>query len=336
MRIEINEHQFGWEYEISMDHSSDRNLYAACNFDSRRSATRACYKKLMELLPKEQMKIEFEYHPTGWYFQIYSDGKSIFYSKGYPTKSLAAGASYDRLRSLVGPYPNINIVSESPNVFICSAEKKNEFDRAIAYGTKQVKERRKEEHDFGYGSVKAHQHKNGGGWVADTACVDDTAYVGPDAKVHGFAHVTQFARICDHARVYDHADVNGHAVISGDAQVYGHSCVYDNARVRDSAKIFEDARVYNYALIENAAQIYGHAEVFNSARVLDNALIYNYAQVYGCALIFHNAEVFSHGKVYDDALVYDRAKVCGQILGDARAYRDVLVEKTIHGDQSVY
>ncbi len=41
-------------------------------------------------------------------------------------------------------------------------------------------------HD-GKGSVPAHQHPNGGGWVADTAYVAPTAYVGPDARVYGSA-----------------------------------------------------------------------------------------------------------------------------------------------------
>ena len=40
-------------------------------------------------------------------------------------------------------------------------------------------------YDFGAGPVPAHQHPNGGGWVADTARVADTAYVGPYAKVAG-------------------------------------------------------------------------------------------------------------------------------------------------------
>ncbi len=31
--------------------------------------------------------------------------------------------------------------------------------------------------------VNAHQHKNGGGWVANSATVNDTAFVGP---VHKF------------------------------------------------------------------------------------------------------------------------------------------------------
>ena len=36
-------------------------------------------------------------------------------------------------------------------------------------------------------NVPAHQHPNGGGWVADTATVLDEAYVGPTARVFGGA-----------------------------------------------------------------------------------------------------------------------------------------------------
>jgi len=43
--------------------------------------------------------------------------------------------------------------------------------------------------DFGNGPVPAHQHSNGGGWVADTAMVENTAYVGPNARVYGYAWV---------------------------------------------------------------------------------------------------------------------------------------------------
>ena len=39
--------------------------------------------------------------------------------------------------------------------------------------------------DFGNGPVPAHQHPNGGGWVADTATVADRVYVGPLARVVG-------------------------------------------------------------------------------------------------------------------------------------------------------
>lgn len=52
-------------------------------------------------------------------------------------------------------------------------------------------------HDFddGNGPVPAHQHPNGGGWVANTAHVDATAYVGPNALVYGHASVFDSARV---------------------------------------------------------------------------------------------------------------------------------------------
>jgi len=50
-----------------------------------------------------------------------------------------------------------------------------------------------------------HQHKNGGGWVANTATVEETAYVGPYARVSGDAQVS------------GNASVSGNAWVSGDA-----------------------------------------------------------------------------------------------------------------------
>ena len=47
-------------------------------------------------------------------------------------------------------------------------------------------------HDFGEGPVPAHQHSNGGGWVADTADVADSVFVGPNARVFGH---TQLPRL---------------------------------------------------------------------------------------------------------------------------------------------
>ena len=70
-------------------------------------------------------------------------------------------------------------------------------------------------YDFndGNGPVPAHQHPNGGGWVADTATVAATAYVGPDARVSGNALVS------DNAIVYRNAQVSGDAKVYGDALV---------------------------------------------------------------------------------------------------------------------
>lgn len=54
----------------------------------------------------------------------------------------------------------------------------------------------------GNGPVPAHQHPNGGGWVAETARVDASAYVGPNAWVYGDARVYGNARVFDNARVF--------------------------------------------------------------------------------------------------------------------------------------
>ena len=55
--------------------------------------------------------------------------------------------------------------------------------------------------DFGFGPVPAHQHANGGGWVADSARVADTAYVGSEARVYGEAQVCGEAQVYGEARV---------------------------------------------------------------------------------------------------------------------------------------
>ena len=60
-----------------------------------------------------------------------------------------------------------------------------------------------------------HQHKNGGGWVENTAHVDDDARVSGDALVYGDARVSGAAWVSGDARVY------GDAQVSGDARVYG-------------------------------------------------------------------------------------------------------------------
>ena len=60
-----------------------------------------------------------------------------------------------------------------------------------------------------------HQHKNGGGWVQNTATVDESVHVGCNAKVSGDAQVYGDAWVSGNAQVY------GNAKVSGDAQVYG-------------------------------------------------------------------------------------------------------------------
>jgi len=55
----------------------------------------------------------------------------------------------------------------------------------------------------GNGPVSAHQHPNGGGWVADTATVVDTVYVGPNAKIYGNAWIYDDAWVFGNAEVTD-------------------------------------------------------------------------------------------------------------------------------------
>jgi len=62
-------------------------------------------------------------------------------------------------------------------------------------------------HD-GNGPVPAHQHANGGGWVADCAVVDAEAYVGPEARVSGEAQVFGKAQVLGEARVFGKARVS--------------------------------------------------------------------------------------------------------------------------------
>ena len=59
-------------------------------------------------------------------------------------------------------------------------------------------------HDFqdGNGPVPAHQHANGGGWVADTAKVEPSAQVFSNAQVCGNAQVSGNARVCDNADIF--------------------------------------------------------------------------------------------------------------------------------------
>jgi hypothetical protein len=40
-----------------------------------------------------------------------------------------------------------------------------------------------------------HQHKNGGGWVANTAIVEASARIGADAWVYGDARVYGYAQV---------------------------------------------------------------------------------------------------------------------------------------------
>jgi hypothetical protein len=64
-----------------------------------------------------------------------------------------------------------------------------------------------------------YQHKNGGGWVANSATVAPSVYIGPYACVYGSAELTE------QVRVEGTAQVSGHARLSGDVLVCGNRWV---------------------------------------------------------------------------------------------------------------
>ena len=98
-----------------------------------------------------------------------------------------------------------------------------------------------------------HQHKNGGGWVANTATTEDSVHIGPNAVVFG------------DARVF------GDAWVFGNAQVYGKAVVSDNARVFGDVQVFGNAQVYGKAVVSGDAWVFGDAQVFGKAVVFSDA-----------------------------------------------------------------
>ena len=82
----------------------------------------------------------------------------------------------------------------------------------------------------GNGPVPAHQHPNGGGWVADTATVEETAFVGANAQVYGSALV------------------EGGVQLLGDTRISGVSCVM----TYNPLNVSKVAPSKVYALISNS------------------------------------------------------------------------------------
>ena len=71
----------------------------------------------------------------------------------------------------------------------------------------------------GNGPVPAHQHKKGGGWVANSAYVAPTAYLGPRAQVFGRAGIYCDAEVHDDVRVRGVAQIWDDVVLRGNAEV---------------------------------------------------------------------------------------------------------------------
>lgn len=95
--------------------------------------------------------------------------------------------------------------------------------------------------DFGdgVGPVPAHQHPNGGGWVANSVRIDLHAFVDRNA------------------RVFQKAIVGGGTIISGKAQVFGYALVMNDAIVTDNAQVGGVALVSTGGIVEGDVLITG-------------------------------------------------------------------------------
>lgn len=112
-----------------------------------------------------------------------------------------------------------------------------------------------------------HQHKNGGGWVENTAYVANSAYVGPNAVVCGSAQVRGSAQVCGSAQVRDSAVVCGGARVCGSAQVRGTAQVCGSAVVCGGS-VKETVPTYSAKYTANPAKP-GHLRIGCEVRTYD-------------------------------------------------------------------
>jgi carbonic anhydrase/acetyltransferase-like protein (isoleucine patch superfamily)/predicted RNA-binding Zn-ribbon protein involved in translation (DUF1610 family) len=119
----------------------------------------------------------------------------------------------------------------------------------------------------GKGPVPAHQHSDGGGWVANTAEVEDTVYVGPAATVFGSAKVRNNCYLEQKAKIFGFAVVSGSAFLRGGAEVSGFAKIANNASVRGDAKVHGNATIMDNAIIMGDAVIKGMACISGNALI---------------------------------------------------------------------
>ncbi len=146
--------------------------------------------------------------------------------------------------------------------------------------------------------VKGAPHRNGGGFVANTASVAKTAFVGKTAavcqkaKVSGQARISSWAKVRGHARVFGNARVSGWAKVRGHARVFGHARISGWAKVRGHAQVSGQARVSGWAKVRGHARVFGIAKV-TGGQVSGNAQVSGQAHVSGFSVVKGTTKVCS-------------------------------------------
>lgn len=174
----------------------------------------------------------------------------------------------------------------------------------------KVRKKRAPKHNFkdGHGSVFAHRHDNGGGWVADTAKVADQVYVGPRCEV------------------YNYAIVNGKVTLKGKSKIFGNACVYGDNRsdrgvqLNSSAMVYGRAIVRDEVLLENESRVHGNACISGASRLFDSVQVFDAAQIISTTLL-HRSQAGGYSLL-----------IRSNIKGDARTERHaVVVGSTLNG-----
>lgn len=185
--------------------------------------------------------------------------------------------------------------------------------------------------DFGNGPVPAHQHPNGGGWVADTTDVEDTVYVGLHAQVFEEAYLRGKCRVDDFAKVSGRSMVFDEAIIRGRAQVFGSVGMEDNAIIEGNAKVFQAA------ILRKHARVSGNARVSGRALLTDDSVVSGHAKVLGRAVLTGTSRIEGRATIKGFAEIWNTAISGRAYVGNAiTGYRldDVPYVENIH--QKVY
>jgi carbonic anhydrase/acetyltransferase-like protein (isoleucine patch superfamily) len=173
---------------------------------------------------------------------------------------------------------------------------KNEIGLRATYGP--VTARVDDTYDFGKGHEPAHQHANGGGWVADTAHVEPSVFVGPDAKVCDFAIVSGGVRLSGHTIVMDRAVVCDNVLLV-------------DAVVMDAATASGDSRATEGCVVKDAAHISGFATAHGPCVIGGNSKVRDYANVFERAEIGGGAVIEGNGAVHGTTVISGSTVVSG-------------------------
>lgn len=154
-------------------------------------------------------------------------------------------------------------------------------------------------HDFqdGNGPAPAHQHPNGGGWVADTAHVEETAYIGPKASVFGYAKVKDDALVTEDAEVSAYAVVKDMACIKGKAVVRGSCTIEDHAEISGNVFIASHIRVGGYTLLNKDQCSFNTQGCLKCPALLDE----NYGGMHSNQCLYCHEKLTEHKNAVSDS-----------------------------------